>query len=221
MNLLLVEDDPMIGKSLSRALTDGGMQVRWVTDGLAAEALLQANRFALVLLDLGLPGKSGFDVLRRMRQDGDTTPLIIVTARDAVDDRVTGLNLGADDYVIKPFGIHELMARVQATLRRCDSEPSNVIGNGELTLDLATRLVSYRGKTLSLPAREFALLTALIDRAGSVLSRAQLEQLVYASESDIESNAIDVLIHYLRKRFDKEIIRNVRGVGWMVMKHPA
>ena len=221
MHILLVEDDPMIGQGLMRALKDAGMSGDWIRDGAAGELAIMSGTYSLVLLDLGLPRKSGFDLLRGMRARGDRTPLLIITARDEVDDRVAGLELGADDYLIKPFGLRELAARIRAVLRRNDSSAALTVGNGEITLDLATRETSYRGKTLLLSTREFSLLYALVDRPGTVLSRAQIEQRLYAGNQDVESNAVEVLIHYLRKKFDKEIIRNVRGIGWMVVQHPS
>ena len=221
MRVLLIEDDPMIGQSLMRALNDADMPGDWARDGAAGELALMSRGYSLVLLDLGLPRKSGFDLLRDMRVRGDRTPLLIVTARDEVDDRVTGLDLGADDYLIKPFGLKELAARIRAILRRNGGPAGPIAGNGEITLNLATREASYRGKTLLLPAREFTLLYALVDRPGTILSRAQIEQRLYAGNQEVESNAVEVLIHYLRKKFDKEIIRNVRGIGWMVVQHPS
>ncbi|MHB1591325.1 MAG: response regulator [Sulfuricella sp.] len=221
MHILLIEDDPMIGQSLTRALTDVGMSSDWIRDGAAGELAIASGGYTLVLLDLGLPRKSGFDVLKAMRARGDHTPLLIITARDEIDDRVMGLDLGADDYLIKPFGLKELMARIRAIMRRNDDSAMPTVGNGEITLDLATRQTTYRGKTLLLPAREFALLYALVDRPGTILSRAQIEQRLYAWNEEVGSTAVDVLIHYLRKKFDNEIIRNVRGAGWMVVKHPS
>ena len=221
MHILLVEDDPMIGQSLMRALKDDGMSGDWIRDGVAGNLAIMSGGYSLVLLDLGLPRKSGFDLLRGMRARSDRTPLLIITARDEVDDRVTGLDLGADDYLIKPFGLKELAARIRAVLRRNDGSAALTVGNGEITLDLATRATTYRGKTLLLPTREFNLLYALVDRPGTILSRTQLEERLYAGNQEVESNAVEVLIHYLRKKFDKEIIRNVRGIGWMVVQHPS
>jgi two-component system OmpR family response regulator len=221
MRVLLIEDDPMIGQGLMRALKDAGMSGDWIRDGVAGELAIMSGAYSLVLLDLGLPRRSGFDVLHTMRAKSDRTPLLIITARDEVDDRVTGLDLGADDYLIKPFGLKELAARMRAILRRNDGSAARIVGNGEITLDLATRETSYRGKTMLLPAREFTLLYALVDRPGTILSRAQLEQRLYAGNQEVESNAVEVLIHYLRKKFDKEIVRNVRGIGWMVVQHPS
>jgi len=221
MRTLLIEDDRMIGDNLRRALRDAGMAADWVSDGEQAQLALTTNDYELVLLDLGLPRKSGLEVLKEMRRRGDRTPVLIITARDELEDRVVGLDLGADDYLIKPFELKELMARIRAVLRRQHGQASSVIGNGELLLDLASHEASYRGKTLLLPAREFALLRALLERPGTILSRAQLEQRLYGWGEEVESNAIDVLIHYLRRKFDNEIIRNVRGLGWMVVKAPS
>ena len=221
MHILLIEDDPMIGQSLARALKDVGIAGDWVRDGMTGEAAIESGKYSLILLDLGLPKKSGFDVLQTMRAKGNHTPLLIITARDEIDDRVTGLDLGADDYLIKPFGLKELMARIRAILRRHDDPAISTLGNGEITLNLATHETTYRGKNLTLSAREFALLHALVDRPGTILSRTQLEERLYPLSEEIGSNAVDVLIHYLRKKFDNEIIRNVRGVGWMVVKHPS
>lgn len=218
MRTLLIEDDRMIGDNLRRALRDAGMAADWVNDGEQAQLALTTNDYELVLLDLGLPRKSGQEVLKEMRARGDRTPVLIITARDELEDRVAGLDLGADDYLIKPFELKELMARIRAVLRRQHGQASSLIGNGEISLDLASHEASYRGKTLLLPSREFALLRALLERPGTILSRAQLEQRLYGWGEEVESNAIDVLIHYLRRKFDNEIIRNVRGLGWMVMK---
>ncbi len=221
MRILLIEDDPMIGKGLREALQDAGMSVDWTRNGEDGEAALSVGAYALVLLDLGLPGKSGIDVLRTVRNGGNKTPLLVITARDDLDDRVVGLDLGADDYIAKPFEMRELMARIRAVLRRYGGAAISVLGNGEIELDLSTHEVRYRGKSLVLSAREFALLRALLDRPGTILSRAQLEEKLYGWGEEVESNAIDVLIHYLRRKFDKDIIRNVRGAGWLVPKSPG
>ena len=221
LHILLIEDDPMIGQSLVRALEDAGMTCDWVQDGVAGELSINSGGYTLVLLDLGLPGKSGFDVLEAMRARGDRTPLLIITARDEIDDRVLGLNLGADDYLVKPFGLGELLARIRAILRRKDAHTISTIGNGEITLNTATQEATYRGKTLPIPAREFALLYALVERPGIILSRPQIESQIYKWSEEVASNAVEVLIYYLRKKFDNEIIRNVRGVGWMVVKYQS
>lgn len=218
MRILLVEDDPMIGRGLERALKDVGMSIDWARDGDDGQLAIESGHYGLVLLDLGLPGQSGFELLRTIRSRGDATPLIIITARDDIDDRVTGLDLGADDFLVKPFELKELLARIRAILRRHAGHAVSVIGNGEITLDLETHEATYRGKALLLPAREFALLHALLEHPGTILSRRQLEERLYGWNEEVESNAVDVLIHYLRKKFDSDIIRNVRGVGWMVRR---
>jgi DNA-binding response OmpR family regulator len=218
MRILLIEDDPMIGKSLREALQDAGMSVDWTRSGEDGETALSLGAYAVVLLDIGLPGKNGIEVLRAARKAGDKTPLILITARDELDDRVAGLDLGADDYITKPFEMRELMARLRAVLRRSGGVAISTLSNGEIELDIDTHEVRYRGKSLVLSAREFALLRALLDRPGTILSRAQLEEKLYGWGEEVESNAVDVLIHYLRRRFDKDIIRNVRGAGWLVPK---
>ena len=220
-HILLIEDDPMIGRGLVRALKDMGMRVDWCRDGINGQIALECGGYDLVLLDLGLPGKSGMDVLRTMRARGDRTTLFIITARDEIDDRVIGLDEGADDYLIKPFGFKELMARILGVLRRNGSNALTTLSGGELTLDMATKEASYRGKTNLLSAREFALLHALVERPGMILSRSQIEERLYGWNEDVESNVVEVLIHAVRKKFDNEIIRNVRGIGWMVIKHSS
>ncbi len=218
--ILLIEDDPMIGRSLSRALQDAGMTMDWKRDGTSGLEAMRAGGYSMVLLDLGLPGRSGFEVLKEMRDQGDDTPLLIITARDGLDDLVSGLDLGADDYLVKPFGIRELLARMRAVMRRQGSS-SSTIGNGELVLDLATHEAWYRGRSATLSAKEFTLMHALVEHPGRILSRSQIEERLYGMNGEIESNVVDVLIFYLRKKFDNEIIRNVRGLGWMVPKNPS
>jgi DNA-binding response OmpR family regulator len=220
MRILLIEDDPMIGKSLREALQDAGMSVDWTRSGEDGETALSLGAYAVVLLDIGLPDKNGIEVLRAARKAGNKTPLMLITARDELDDRVAGLDLGADDYITKPFEMRELMARLRAVLRRSGGAAISTLSNGEIELDIDTHEVRYRGKSLVLSAREFGLMRALLDRPGAILSRAQLEEKLYGWGEEVESNAIDVLIHYLRRRFDKDIIRNVRGAGWLVPKSP-
>jgi DNA-binding response OmpR family regulator len=221
MSILLIEDDPMIGQSLARALNDAGMMVDWEQDGIKGQAAIESGGYELVLLDLGLPGKSGMDVLKEMRDRGDRTPLFIITARDEIDDRVNGLDHGADDYLIKPFGIKELMARIVGVLRQNGCHAATTIGNGEILLDLATQEATYRDITVLLSVKEFALLHALIEYPGMILSRSQIEKHLYGLNEEVESNVVEVLIHAVRRKFDNEIIRNVRGIGWMVMKHAS
>ena len=218
MRVLLVEDDALIGRSLVRAFQEGGAAVDWTRTGPDALLALRAGHYSAVLLDLGLPGRSGLEVLKQMRRERDQTPVLIVTARDDVETRVAGLDGGADDFIIKPFDFDELSARLRAVVRRHAGHAASQIRSAEITLDLASHETSYRGKTEVLPQREFALLHALMQRPGTILSRGQLEEAIYGWGEEIESNAIDVLIHYLRRRFDKEVIRNVRGSGWIVPK---
>ena len=218
MRILLVEDDPMIGRALSQALAREGMAIDWVRNGADGAEALATGGHALVLLDLGLPGASGLDLLKTARRSGNRVPVLVITARDALDDRVVGLDLGADDYLVKPFETRELVARMRAVLRRQSGVALSIVETAEIALDLATHEMTYRGATLVLSAREFALMRTLLDRPGAILSRAQLEERLYGWGDEVESNAVDVLIHSIRKRFDKDIIRNVRGAGWMAPK---
>lgn len=221
MRVLLIEDDPMIGKALVRGLDDHGITVDWLRNGVEGREALALRDHALVLLDIGLPGLSGIEILKAARAAGAGVPILIITARDGLDDRIAGLDLGADDYIVKPFELGELLARVRAVLRRHNGHTQSLISNGEITLNIAQHEVSYRAIELVLPAREFALLQALMLRPGTILSRAQIEQQIYGWGEEVESNAVDVLIHAIRRKFDKEIIRNVRGAGWMVVKSKA
>jgi len=220
-SILIIEDDLMIGQSLIRALGDIEIGVDWCRDGIAGQAAIESNRYALVLLDLGLPLKSGFEVLKSIREHGIRTPLFIITAREEIDDRVTGLDLGADDYLVKPFSIKELIARIRGVLRRNGSLLMSTISNGEITINPATLEANYRDKSQFLSAKELGLLQALMERPGMILSHSQILARLYGSNEEVGSNVIEVLIHGLRKKFDKEIIRNVRGIGWMVVKHPT
>ena len=215
--VLLVEDDSMLGQSLVRALNDAGMTVDWSREGNEGQAAIESGHYSLVLLDLGLPGKSGLEILRCMRKSGDRTPTFIITAREQIDDLETGLDMGGDDYLIKPFSIAELLARIRRISRWQQDEAP--ISNGEITLDLAAYKATYRGMTRLLSVKELALLNALLKHPGMILSRSQLEKHLYGWIDGIESNVVEVLIHALRKKFDNEIIRNVRGIGWMVVKH--
>lgn len=218
-HILLIEDDPMIGRSLVRALEDMGMRADWCRDGIQGQIALEAGGYDLALLDLGLPGKSGMEVLKAMRARGDRTTLFIITARDEIDDRVIGLDEGADDYLIKPFSFRELMARILGVLRRNAGGALTTLTGGELTLDITTKEATYRGKTVLMSAREFLLLHALVEYPGMILSRNQIEERLYGWNEEVESNVVEVLIHAVRKKFDNEIIRNVRGIGWMVLKN--
>jgi|SRR5579871_3567701 len=216
MRVLLIEDDSMIGAAIEQALKDAAYAVDWVSDGEAATHALESETYELVLLDLGLPKTDGREVLRHLRGLGRKLPVIIVTARDSVEDRIDGLDLGADDYLIKPFEIRELLARMRAVLRREGSGSAPLMSNGKLSLDPATRQASFLGKSAQLSAREFTLLQALLTRPGAILSRSELERQIYGWNEEVESNAIEFLIHSVRRKLGAAAIRNVRGVGWMV-----
>ena len=216
MRVLLIEDDRMIGAAVVQALKDAAYAVDWVTDGGTAMHAAENEAYELALLDLGLPIADGREVLRQLRARGRRLPVIIVTARDGVDDRIDGLDLGADDYLVKPFEIRELLARMRAVLRREGSGSLALLTNGKLSLDPATREASLLGQKSSLTAREFALLQALLARPGTILSRSELERQIYGWNEEVESNAIEFLIHMIRKKLGATAIRNVRGVGWMV-----
>jgi two-component system OmpR family response regulator len=216
MRVLLVEDDRMIGAAVEQGLKDAAYAVDWVTDGESAVQAAQIETYELALLDLGLPEIDGREVLRRLRTLSHRLPVIIVTARDAIDDRIDGLDLGADDYLVKPFEIRELLARMRAVLRRQASGSSPILSNGKISLDPATREASHSGETSLLTAREFALLQALLARPGVIFSRSDLERHIYGWNQEVESNAIEFLIHMIRKKLGAMAIRNVRGVGWMV-----
>ncbi len=206
----------MIGAAVEQALRDAAYAVDWVTDGETAINAAENEAYEVALLDLGLPVADGREVLRRIRALGRKLPVIIVTARDGVDDRIDGLDLGADDYLVKPFEIRELLARMRAVLRREGSGSPALLSNGSLCLDPATREAQFSGATSLLTAREFALLSALLTRPGTILSRSELERQIYGWNEEVESNAIEFLIHTIRKKLGAAAIRNVRGVGWMV-----
>lgn len=210
----------MIGAGVRTGLRQDGFTVDWVKDGCAAETALMNTVYDLMLLDLGLPRKQGLEVLRVMRKKGSKLPVVIVTARDEVSSRIHGLDSGADDYIVKPFDLDELAARIRAVLRRQAGRAAPVIEHAGLMLNPATHEVSYEGRPLKLSAREFALLEALLDRPGVVLSRTQLEEKLYGWEETVESNTVEVYIHALRKKLGSAFISNVRGVGYMVPKAP-
>jgi two-component system response regulator QseB len=218
MRVLLVEDDAMIGESVAAGLRLAGHAVDWVQDGRAAEAALAAPGHELVLLDLGLPRKSGLDVLKGLRASGVDLPVLIITARDGVAERIAGLDAGADDYIVKPFDLDELAARIRAVARRRAGRAAPVIEYGALRFDPAARQVSLGGAAVALSARELAVLEALLERPGAVLSRAQLEERLYGWREEIESNAVEVHIHALRRKLGAELIRTLRGVGYMLVK---
>lgn len=206
----------MVGAAVTQALKDAAYAVDWVQDGQTAIEAARAETYDLTLLDLGLPAPDGTAVLRAFRKMNRQLPVIIVTARDAIDDRIQGLDLGADDYIVKPFEIRELLARMRAILRRQGSGSSAILSNGAINLDPATREVVHDGGVVYLTAREFALLQALMLRPGSILSRIDLERHIYGWNEEVESNAVEFLIHAIRKKLGASSIRNVRGVGWMV-----
>jgi len=218
MRTLLVEDDPLIGEAICQTLRDARYAVDWVTDGKQALLAVSTEQYAVILLDLGLPGQDGLTVLRQLRQAGNAAPVLIITARAAVEDRIAGLDLGADDYLVKPFHVGELLARLRALTRRRSPEASSILRNGELSLDQASHAVSFQGTPRQLSAREFALLREFLLRPGVILSRADLEARIYGWNEEVESNAIEFLIHGVRKKLDARVIKNIRGVGWMVPK---
>lgn len=216
---MLVEDDPMIGDAIQGALKDASYAADWVKDGQTALTTLGCQHYDLVLLDLGLPGKDGLEVLASIRAKDNPIPLLIITARDGLDDRLRGLDGGADDYVSKPFQMAELLARMRAVLRRKGGTAAPVLGNGVVSLDPATKEASVNGGSpLQLSSREFSLLQALLVRPGAILSRSELEDRIYGWGEEVESNAVEYLIHALRRKLGSEVIKNVRGVGWMVSK---
>jgi two-component system, OmpR family, response regulator QseB len=216
MRILLVEDDPMIGKTLQQALQQDGYAVDRVMDGVAARAAIEGagDGYSLVVLDLGLPRKSGLELLRELRREGNRVRVLVVTARDAVADRVAGLDAGADDYLTKPFSLDELAARMRALLRRDVAREDNVLRHGDLALDMVTHAVTKGGRPVDVSAREFAVLAALLQRPGAALSKAQLEERVYRWGEEVESNTVEVHIHNLRRKLGSETIRTLRGVGY-------
>ncbi|PDT77889.1 response regulator transcription factor [Bradyrhizobium sp. C9] len=216
MRVLVVEDDRMIGAAVVEALRDAAYAVDWVRNGDLAIEASRSETYDIALLDLGLPLTDGLDVLKAIRERALRLPVIILTARDALNDRIRGLDLGADDYLVKPFEIAELLARMRAVLRREGSGAPPVLTNGELHLDPATREASFCEEKAVLSAREFALLQALLTRPGTILSRAELERQIYGWREEVESNAVEFLIHAVRRKLGTAAIRNVRGVGWMV-----
>jgi two-component system OmpR family response regulator len=216
MRILLVEDDAMIGEAVFVALKDAAYAVDWVRDGDVARSTLKSGEHQAVLLDLGLPKCDGAEVLRRLRREGNRIPVIIITARDGVEDRIKGLDLGADDYLVKPFDIKELLARLRAVIRRQGGHAAPLLTNGRISLDPSTHEVTSGDKQIPLSAREFSLLHALLLHPGRILTRVQLEEHIYGWHEEVESNAVDFLIHGIRKKLGADTIKNVRGAGWMV-----
>jgi two-component system OmpR family response regulator len=218
MRVLLVEDDRMIATAVQLALRDAAYAVDHVADGDAALLAVSTHTYDFLLLDLGLPRRDGMSVLATLRARGDILPVLVITARDGVADRVAGLDLGADDYIAKPFEIAELLARMRAVQRRQAGSATPTLSNGRLSLDQATRVAVAGDQAVQLTAREFALLQTLMLRPGAILSRHELEERVYGWNEQIESNAVEYLIHTLRRKLGSDAIRNVRGLGWSVAK---
>lgn len=220
MRILLVEDDAMIGKSVQLGLKREGYAVDWVRDGVAAELAADNGVYDLLLLDLGLPRMDGMELLTRLRGRKLDVPIIVLTARDAVTDRVKGLDAGADDYLVKPFDLDELAARIRALARRKEGRAEPVIELGGLEVNTVTREVKVEGRPVALSAREYALLSALLERPGAPFSRAHLEERIYGWGEEVESNTVEVYIHSLRRKIGSERIRNMRGVGYLLASHP-
>ncbi|GGI80642.1 response regulator [Legionella impletisoli] len=223
MRLLLIEDDELLGDAVKTGLTQFGYVVDWLKDGEAAKAALKTETFELIILDLGLPKLSGIALLQSIRHEGNSTPVIILTARESVESRVKGLDSGADDYIIKPFDLNELSARVRALIRRSQGRADSVLQYRNVTLDPAAHTVMVDNEIVNVPRREFALLEKLLENSGHghVLSREQLMQSIYGWDEDVDSNALEVHIHNLRKKLNANYIRTIRGVGYMVEKQES
>ena len=219
MRILLAEDDLILGDGLRAGLRQLGFQVDWVRDGMAAERELAGGDYTAAVLDLGLPLKDGLDVLQALRARKITTPVLVLTARDTVPERIRGLDLGADDYVVKPVDLHELGARLRSLVRRSHGQAQDIVSCGGVVLDPSARRVSLLGETVVLSTREFDLLHALMLNAGRVLSREQLEQQLYSWGQEVESNAIEVHIHHLRRKLHPDLIQTVRGIGYTVPRN--
>ena len=218
MKILLIEDDKMIGESLTHALKQSGYAVDWARDGDIGEELLSSTTYNVVLLDIGLPKRNGLEVLQRLRARHNKVQVLIMTARDRVEDRVLGLDLGADDYLIKPFALEEVEARIRVLLRRQSGHAESILRSSGMNLNIATKELEYQGKSLQLSAREYALMFALLESPGKILSRTELEEQLYGWNEEISSNAVEVQIHNLRKKLGADLIHNIRGIGYMVAK---
>lgn len=216
MRVLLVEDDELLGDGLKAGLKQAGYTTDWVTDGQSAESALKDNEFDLVVLDINLPKMSGLEVLRNIRKRGESTPVLLLTAKDSIPDRVEGLDSGADDYLVKPVDLDELCARLRVLQRRQAGRSDPVIQHGNIALDPAAHRVTVDGKAVNLSMREFVLLQHLMENVGRVIPRARLEQKLYGWEGEVESNSLEVFIHHLRKKLGSGLIRTVRGVGYMI-----
>jgi two-component system response regulator QseB len=217
MRVLIVEDDPMIGRALATGLQDGGYAADWVRDGAAAELALRQGGYDLALLDLGLPRKDGLEVLKTLRRANVHVPVLVISARDSLTDRISGLDSGADDYLTKPFDLDEVLARMRAVLRRHAGRGTPEVTYGALTLDPVNRVVHFRGAAVALSTREFALLEALMRHPGELVTREKLLDTVYGWGTELESNAIEVHLHHLRRKLAPELILNVRGVGYRLV----
>jgi DNA-binding response OmpR family regulator len=218
VRILLVEDDELLGDGIAAGLRQVGYVVDWVGDGAAAESAWRGFDYAVVVLDINLPKSSGLAVLKRRRAEGADTPVLLLTARDSIDDRVSGLDAGADDYLVKPFALAELQARIRALSRRASGRANSEVVHGALVLDPVGRVVTVEGGPVALSAREFALLQRLLESAGRVVSRESLEQALYGWDEEVESNALEVHIHHLRRKLGKDLIRTLRGIGYMIPK---
>ena len=216
MRILVVEDDPLLGDGLQVGLRQAGFDVDWTQDGVAGRLALETAPYAAVVLDLGLPRLDGLGLLRRLRMSGNKVPVLILTARDMLDDRVNGLDSGADDYVVKPIDLQELAARLRALVRRSKGEATGTLRVGDVELEPAARTVSFRGSNVELQPREYVLLHEFMLNAGRVLSREQLQDRLYAWGEEIGSNAVEVHVHHLRRKLAADVIRTVRGVGYLM-----
>lgn len=219
MRLLLVEDDELLGDAVKAGLTQFGYVVDWLKDGEIAKTILKSELFELIILDLGLPKLSGLKLLQAIRQDGNATPVIILTARDSVDDRIKGLDSGADDYITKPFDLNELGARIRALIRRSQGRADAEIHYKNIILDPASHSVTVDNNLMNIPRREFAILLKLLENNGQVVSRDQLMQSIYSWDEDVDSNTLEVHIHNLRKKLNATFIRTIRGIGYMAEKN--
>jgi two-component system, OmpR family, response regulator len=217
MRVLLIEDDTMLGKALVRGLKRNGLTVDWTRNGSDGHTALRRCEHGIALLDIGLPGMTGFEILKAARASR-VPPILVITARDRIEDMVAGLDLGADDYIVKPFELRTLLARIRAVMRRVSDRSNLLVSSKEITLDPSTYIATFRGIESTLSAREFAVLYALMERPGTILSRSQIENRIYSWSEEVQSNAVDVVIHGLRKKYGKDIIRNIRGAGWMVTR---
>ncbi|MEI7842322.1 MAG: response regulator transcription factor [Gallionellaceae bacterium] len=216
MRVLVIEDDALLGDAIQAGLKQAGYAVDWMKDGVSADQALSTEAYVAAVLDLGLPRMSGLEVLKRLRSRNTPIPVIILTAMDTVEDRIKGLDAGADDYLVKPFDMGELAARLRALVRRASGKPASALLVAGVELEPAAHRVTYLNKIIELPAKEFAVLHALMLNAGKVLSRAALEEQLYAWGEEVESNAVEVYVHHLRKKFSPELIETIRGVGYLI-----